>query len=386
MKKPNRVFSLLSFLLLLSLTLNVEAQTESIFSSGLILPNKIITAGEHSLLVSETGTFTPNTGRISIVDRTTGDRATLIDGLPSGVNDLGGPPAPNGPSGLALHGHTLYVSISSGDAVQTAEAPGHEAPNPNPSSPLFDSVLELTLPGNYEDLASGFTLQFAHHATLAAGETVMLANTNSQNMSIRMIANLPDYVAEPLGDDADNVRASNLYGLELYRTSLYVVDASLNLLYKVNIEDGQYSVFAVFPPIAIPDGPTVEAVPDNVHRVGNKLLIALLTGFPFPAEGAEIRRVSLQDASQETFIPALTTAIDVLHVDEDDSYFTLEFSMDFLSGAPGRLRYYSTPNAPAVDITSTLITPTSMARDEQTGDIFVTNIFPGLITRVTDLQ
>src|SRR6266498_5916662 len=81
-----------------------QAQTTSVFTTGLTTPVKMITAGDNSILVSEQGTAVPNTGRLSRVDRSTGARETLISGLPSGVNNLGGPPAPSGPTGLNLHG------------------------------------------------------------------------------------------------------------------------------------------------------------------------------------------------------------------------------------------------------------------------------------------
>ena len=384
MIRPRNLFLIFVFLFTLK-TIPVTAQTTLIHATDLILPNKIITAGEHSLLVAETGTFDPNTGRISLVDRITGDRKTLIDGLPSGVNNLGGVPTPNGPSGLVLHGRILYICISSGDAVQSP-APGLESPNPNPSSPLFDSVLELTLPGGYEEILSEFHLTFQHQQILVAGNAVTLMNSEDEKMIVRMVANLPDFISEPRPPEApNNVRASNLYGLELFKTNLYVVDASLNLLYKVDISNGSFTVFAVFPPLEIPEGPVFETVPDNIHRVGNRLLIPFLTGYPFPSGGAEIRRVSIANGSQLTFIDGLTSAIDVLHVDATDSYYTLEFSTDFLANAPGRLRFYSSPDAAPVDVAAGFITPTSMTRDEATGDLFITNIFPGLVTRVTDL-
>ena len=52
-------------------------------TSGLQIPLGISQSNEGNLLVSETGTFTPNTGRISIVGLN-GTRRTLLDGLPSG--------------------------------------------------------------------------------------------------------------------------------------------------------------------------------------------------------------------------------------------------------------------------------------------------------------
>src|SRR5215831_17992227 len=48
-----------------------------------------------NLLVSEGGTGVPGSGRISIVDPS-GDRRTLLDGLPSGLSDVHEPSGPNG--------------------------------------------------------------------------------------------------------------------------------------------------------------------------------------------------------------------------------------------------------------------------------------------------
>src|SRR6266481_243659 len=90
--------------------------------SGLQLPLGITQSNQDNLLVSETGTRVPNTGRISIVDLN-GNRRTLLDGLPSGINDVGDP---SGPAGLYLRGRTLYVAIGLGDAVLTGPVP-----NPN---------------------------------------------------------------------------------------------------------------------------------------------------------------------------------------------------------------------------------------------------------------
>ena len=129
-------------------------------------------------------------------------------------------------------------------------------------------------------------------------------------------------------------------------------------------------------------GPFIEAVPSNIHRVGNQLLVPLLTGFPFVPGLAEIRSVSLKNGSDEQFIGGLTSAIDVLKVD-GGGFYTLEFSTNMLAGAPGRLRYYATPDAAPVNVLSNLITPTSMTRDEDTGTIYITNIGPGTITKVT---
>ena len=52
-------------------------------TSGLRRPMGMALSNQGNVLVSETGTATPHSGRISIVDPS-GDRRTLLDGLPSG--------------------------------------------------------------------------------------------------------------------------------------------------------------------------------------------------------------------------------------------------------------------------------------------------------------
>ena len=382
MKQIKHITFILTIVMLCSLALSVQAQTTSVFTVGLEKPTKIISAGDNSLLVAEAGTTVANTGRVSLVNRTTGARQTLVGGLPSGVNNLGGSPATSGPTGLVLHGHTLYLTIGSGDALMNV-GPGLESLNPHPSSPIFDSVLELNLPGN---ITSAFTLSTANQTTLAGGGVVALTNANGQQMTIRMVANLPDFVPNPRPDFPNNLRASNLFGVEIFQNNLYVVDAGFNLIYRVNIGNGQFSTFVTFPNKPNPlfptlGPPTVEAVPDNIRLVGHHLLVPLLTGFPFVQNLSEVQIVNLPSGERGTFIPNLTSAIDVLRVG-GNMYFTLEFSANQLANQPGRLKFFTSPNAAPVVVVSNLISPTSMARDETTGNIFVTEIFPGRIIRV----
>ena len=76
-----------------------------------------------NIFVAESGQATANTGRISIIDRATATRRTLIDGLPSGLNASGGESSPSGPSGIALANGTIYISIGAGDASGPGPAP-----------------------------------------------------------------------------------------------------------------------------------------------------------------------------------------------------------------------------------------------------------------------
>jgi len=209
--------SLFIAVLLGGMAFTVGAQTSSVFSTGLHHPTKIITAADSSLLVAEGGTMTPNTGRISVIDGGTGSRHTLIDGLPSGVSNLGGQPDTDGTTGIFLRGNVLYVTSGVGDACINV-GPGLELPNPaGASSPIFNSIIEVTLPGGYASLASGFTMTLADQTALAANTTLELTNTDGNTITIRMVANLPDYRAEPRPGAPNNVRASHLFGVEVFQ-------------------------------------------------------------------------------------------------------------------------------------------------------------------------
>src|SRR5688572_3228946 len=243
MNQPTKLNSILSIVIAGSLAVGAQAQTTSVLTTGLNRPTKMLIAKDDYLLVAESGAATPNTGRISVVDTTTGVRQTLVEGLPSGLSGLGGAPEMSGPSALVLRGRKLYVTIGSGDAMVNAGGPGLEAINPNPSSPLFDSVLELTLPGNFTGVETPFALSVADHATLAGGEELVLTNDDQQQVSVRLVANLPDNVPNPRPGFPENLRASNVFGVENFANDLYVADASLNLVYRIDIASGAWSTF-----------------------------------------------------------------------------------------------------------------------------------------------
>ena len=352
------------------------AQT-SPFTVGLNNPAKINVAGGSSLLVSEAGTTAPNSGRISLVNRTTGARQTLIDGLPSAVNNDGGAPETSGPAGLKQSGQKLYLTTGAGNTA--IPVTGGFIANPAPSSPLFDSILELTLPADYETLASGFTLSFANQMTLNGNAPVTLTNAEGKQLTVRLVANLPDYVSDPRPTLPENIRTSNLYGIELSGGALYITDASFNLLYRVQISTGASEVFTTFaykPNPTTTGPPVIEPVPDSIRLVGNNLYVSFLSGFPFVAGLAEVKTVNLNTRQQTVLIPNLTSALDVLPFNgtggDTDSYLVLEFSANMLAQAPGRIKLFTSPSESPRIIADNLITPTSIARDAQTGAIFVT--------------
>ncbi len=386
--QKNKTFRLtLVLTILLGAATAVQAQGTSVFTTGLNNPAKIVTAGDSSLLISESGTDTPNSGRISLVNRTTGARRTLIDGLPSGITRSGGAPEVSGPSGIKLNGLKLYISISAGDT--STQVTGGAIPNPAPSSPLLISILELTLPADYETLASGFTLSFADQTTLNGGAPVTLTNAENKQLTVRLVVNLPDYVSDPRPTLPENIRESNPYGIEISSGALYVIDASFNLLYRIQIATGAFEVFTTFAYYTNPTPvgpPFVEPVPDSIRLVGNNIYISFLSGFPFAAGLAEVRTVNLATRQQTSFISNLTSALDVLPFNgtggANDSYLVLEFSANMLAQAPGRLKLFTSPTETPRILINNLITPTSIARDAQTGAIFVTEKATGRIMRV----
>ena len=362
------------------------AQT-SPFTVGLNNPAKITVAGGSSLLVSEAGTTAPNSGRISLVNRTTGARQTLIDGLPSAVNNDGGAPETSGPAGLKQNGQKLYVTTGAGNTAMPVT--GGFIANPAPSSPLFDSILELTLPADYETLASGFALSFANQMTLNGNAPVTLTNAEGKQLTVRLVANLPDYVSDPRPTLPENIRTSNLYGIELSGGALYITDASFNLLYRVQISTGASEVFTTFaykPNPTTTGPPVIEPVPDSIRLVGSNLYVSFLSGFPFVAGLAEVKTVNLNTRQQAVLIPNLTSALDVLPFNgtggDTDSYLVLEFSANMLAQAPGRIKLFTSPSESPRIIADNLITPTSITRDAPTGAIFVTEKATGRILRV----
>ena len=159
----------------------------------------------------------------------------------------------------------------------------------------------------------------------------------------------------------------------------------MDVVYRVNA-DGSFAKLTQFNQITNPSPvgpPKIDYVPDSIHTRGNDLLVTNLTGFPFPDGQAELRRIDPASGATETLLTGLTSAIDVATLGESSSspLLVLEFSKNMLASAPGRLRLFKGADAPVL-IADNLFTPTSMAVDQRTGEIFITNIGPGMITVV----
>lgn len=373
-------------------------------TSGLQIPLGITQSPRGNLIVSETGTPVPNTGRISIVDRN-GNRRTLLDGLPSGINDVN---EPSGPAGLFMRGRTLYVAIGVGDVGKAGPFPGTTVPNPNPiSSPIFSSVLAIRFSAKVEKTTAGFTLTAADHQALASGEKVKLSNGGSDKITIKLIANFPDFTPNPLPFFQANIRLSNPFQLvggeedgdDTDGDQLYVTDGGQNSVRQVNVPTGAFSTLAAFPNIPNPffpglGGPFVEAVPTGIRLSDGQLLVTLFRGFPFPPGVSVVEQVDPLTGSHSPFITGLKTAIDVLPMtdadgdddndagndDGDDEGKTGYLVLQHSSGLgpffipPGLVLHFETPGGPPTIIANCLTRPTSMTLNEKRGALYVTEL------------
>lgn len=356
------------------------------FVAGLQLPTKVAFTRHRNLVVAEAGTPANNTGRISLIDRATARRRTLVDGLPSGISRAEEPGSPSGPSGVAVQDRMVYVTIGVGDAVLPGSAPGSEQRNPSIASPILASLLSLQSSVPLDVAAGGFSLTPADHATLKSGTAVTLRNSAGEELLVKLVADFPDYTEEPRPDFPANVRAGNPFGVTVQGQTLYVVDASQNVVRRVDANTGQTTTLATIGKVQNPTPvgpPVIDPVPDSVHLRGGDLVVTTLTGFPFPAGAASVLKVSTTGGATQPLVTGLTSAIDSAPLGDgaNDPLVVLEFSTNMLQGAPGRVRLV-TPSGASTTIAENLPTPTSMVVDPVTREIFVTHIFPGFITRI----
>lgn len=385
MSSKKMIFFATVFVLTLTLAgVDAFAQCSTTVVAGLRSPVKSALSAGGSLIVVEAGNG-PNTGRISIIDPS-GNRRTLIDGLPAGIS----PEGISGPSGIDIKGRTLYITIGEGDSVLAGPAPGSQAPNPINVSPLFASVISIRLSADVEQVTESFALTSALQDELKTGARKTLTTASGQSLTLEVVADFRNFRFEFRPDFPGNVRASNPFGVAVNGKTLYVSDAGQNLIREVDIRTGESRILATFAPKPnpLPFGPpVVEPVPDNVRLFGKQLLVPLLTGFPFAPGISEIRKINRVNNSQSTFIGGLTSAIDVLPVKTaggQDQFFTIEFTANLLGTPPppGKLKLFAAPDAPPVILADCLISPTSMSFNAQTRTMFITEIFTGRVVSV----
>jgi hypothetical protein len=387
-------------LLTLVLTWPASARAEvtgTPFVADLKTPTKIVMTRGGNLLVSEAGnppaTFLANHGRVSLVDRG-GARRTLVDRLPAGLDlDDGGS---LGPTGLwVADRYTLYVAIGIGDVTKRNAARG-EVPNPaGLSSALFSSLWRIRFSEEIDDLVDGFALDPAtHYGELADGREIRLVNASGARARIRVLADFRDLYP---GTPPNPVSASNPFGLLLLEGRFYLPDAGQNALVSVDGETGRIETLVHFPPVRNTSFPAIgppmsQPVPNGIRKLSDgSALVTLLSGFPFGPGAASVQKVDVSERTTTAFISGLTMAIDVLPLGHAKGPFlVLEYASRFVPPGPGGpggfmppgrlLRFADRTSAPEV-LSSALVSPTSMAFDDCTGELFVAEIQTGKIIR-----
>jgi hypothetical protein len=358
---------------LLMPVLSAEAQCPpNVLTTGLRTPLGITQSNQNNLIVSETGTSgVLHSGRISIVEPD-GTRRTLVDGLPSAPNDI---LEPSGAAGVFMRGRTLYVAIGVGDTTLP-----NQFPNPNPSSPIFSSVLAIHFSASVEKkTVQGFLLPLSAQQTLASGQKVTLSDAHGDKLTVELIANFPDFTIDPTRPSG--FRNVNPFDLVVVGDQVFVTDGGQNVVWKVDLATGAFSTAVTFPQIAnpIPGFPAfTDAVATGIAYSDGQLLVALFTGVPFPPGRSKVEQVDPETGSHSVFIGGLKTAIDVRPIREgsDTHYLVLQHASPTgpFFPQPGLLLHFETTAGPPTVVSSCLTRPTSMVVDEKTGLTYVTEL------------
>jgi len=360
-------------------TTTLSAQTSTVLATGLVNPIRLAFTPSGDLLVAENDK-TPNSGRISIVTRK-GTRRTLIDGLPSG---LAAPNLdPDGVTGFVVQGRTLFILLGEGDVLRNGAKQGTNIVNPNGvSSGLFSSILKMTLSTDLDTFSGGLTLKAENQASLLDGNTVTLKGTAGDEAAIEVLVNFPDTIP-----DANTIfRNAHTFGAAILPSvpdTLFVVDAGMNTVIRVNTTTGRAKTLTRFAPLKsnVPGPPFSDAVPDSIHAYDDSLLITQLTGFPFTPGVSRAVLVNPLTGDSSVFIANLSSAIDtaVRRTNGRTQFWVLEFSGSLGSATPvpGRLTRYDGEAGQVV--LGDLVTPTSMVLDPATGEIFISELATGSI-------
>jgi len=348
----------------------VHAQPR-VFATGLARAAKLILGPSGSLLVSDFSE-TANSGRVSVIT-SNGTRQTLIDGLPSGTGGTG----PDGPIGLVLEGNTLYVAIGEGDQIQAGATAGTFVPNAKgPASPILASILQIDFAGPVDKILTPFSLKVADHTVLANGLAVALDNGAGGKATV---SKLTDFRYRP--DPVSVYRNTHPYALAKFPGDdkhLYLADAGLNMLVQVDLPGGRSRTLTAFPAqpnISGSGPPTAEAVPDGLQIFGNRLLVTLLTGFPFGTGNSKVLQVDPVTGDTTVVLENLTSAIDVAWRTRFFGaldYYVLEHSTNLRMGAPGRLRLINAGGSTVV--ADNLTGPTAMALDVVGSKLYIATL------------
>jgi hypothetical protein len=368
----------LSSFLFLSM-IPLAAQGPRVVATGLRGPHKLLMTPGGNFLVTEPS-MEVHSGRVSFVSRQ-GARRSLLEGLPSGIEVVGGPA---GPTAMALRDRTLYLALGGGEAERPGTTPGTSIHNPaGMSSAIWSSILKIEFNLDVDSLGGTFAITPDIQQTLAYGGEVDVEDGAGGTAHVAMLVDLPNSLPDPM----TIYRFSNPWGLALSDDgqTLYMNDASLNTVLRIDTTTGRWQRVATFPRlpnIGAIGPPVIDPVPTSVRMYGNQLLVSFLTGFPFTPGYSRVLELNPSTGATTPFIFGLSSAVDVAWRPRPGGpaqFFVLEFSQNQLAQppTPGRLLRYDSPS-PTV-MANTLVTPVSMVIDDETNVVFVLELATGRI-------
>jgi len=362
-----------------------------VFTADLQTPTKVILLPDGQVMLAEAGSG-KNDGRVSIFNNS-GQRHTIIDGLPSGVEPVDAR-AFSGPNSIALRNRTMYISIGIGDVLSGVSVqPGTgRSINPTPSSPVFSSILQIDFESDINFDLGPFSLTRSGQDQLATpGSTLMLTNAEGERAFIKLLVDFrPDAVPDSNLPTGVGYRGPDPFDLVLDSSRpnvLYVTDGGLNKVVQIDTTNGHAPDLVKFNKLRKPPGvigpPLIDPLPTGARQHGDWLYVAFLTGFPYPPGAAEIHRINLNTGTDEILIKGLTSCVDVEPV-SDNTLFVLELSTNLIAQRPtGRLlRFELSMLDNGTVVADNLNMPNSMARNPATGELFIVEIGAGRIIRL----
>ena len=330
--------SLLATLLTIASRVDLHAQTNvSVYATGLTLPIGLEIDNQGRLWVAEQGTAN-NDSRISVVT-TDGMVHPFLTGLPSAVVEG----TPSGAEHLYLDANGNLLILQGGI-----------------SNFLSASVLTISI--------AGFT----------PGDTS------------RKIDDLKSVHKIGRFSLSRGATESNPYTLAIGpENNLFIVDASLNGIVKLERCTGNLDVFAAFAPIPNPTPigpPVIDAVPTGIVFRNNKFYVGGLSGFPFLPDSSRIYEVDL-NGNVSVFKRGLTSVVDLAIDPRDGNLVFLQFGRFAFDPPPPDFRpnsggVFKLKNG-AVDTIAFGLNFTAGLRFNTNGDLFVSSIADGQILKIT---
>ncbi len=165
---------------------------------------------------------------------------------------------------------------------------------------------------------------------------------------------------------------------------LYIVDAGLNGIVKLERCTGNLSVFATFAPIPNPTNegpPFMDPVPTGIVFNNNKFYVGLFVGFPFLPDSSRIMQIDL-NGNVSLLKTGLTSVIDLAVDPRDNNLVFLQFARWEFPFVPNTGGVFKLVNG-AVDTIAFGLNFTTGLRFNTNGELFVASFADGQILKVT---